>query len=216
MFKKKSIKLFLFIILLFSAIAAVAIFFIYLNSTIKKKNISNVKKEENVEIKHCSREEYSPKKEFKDWKTYFNDEYCFSIQYPENWQMLESMEHIGPYVVFGKEKLDDSKTYPKIFIRLENMELFTSSLIEQSFLYNADMDSFWQGSEPAFRIKGNFEDSEKAKEIPYNYSDSIIIPRERIDDYSDYIVISYNEKDFNKEDREVFEKMYESFNIAEN
>lgn len=213
MFKKKSIKIFLFIILLFFTIVSVSIFFIYLNSTIKKKNVS---KEENIEIKHCSREEYSPKKEFKNWKTYFNDEYCFSIQYPENWQILESMENIGPSVSFGKEKIDDPEIYPKIFIRLENMQLFTSSLIEQSFLYNADMASFWQGSEPAFRIKGNFEDSEKAKEqIPYNYSDSIIILREKTDDYSGYIVISYNEKELDEEAREIFEKMYESFNVAE-
>lgn len=131
--------------------------------------------------------------------------------------MLESLEHIGPYIVFGKEKLDDSETYPKVFINFENMHSIVSFLAEQTSLYNADESSFWQGSEPALRIKGNTENSEKAKEeIPYTYSDSIIIPREKYSADSYYLVISYNEKDFNKEDREIFEKMYESFNIAEN
>lgn len=210
--KKISINSFLLIII--SAVSTIIIFSaIFIFFYLKPTNKENVKKDEVSEIKHCSREEYSPKKEFKNWKTYFNDEHCFSIQYPDNWQMLESLEHIGPYIVFGKEKLDDSETYPKVFINFENMQLF--ALNEQSLLYNADTFYFWQGSHPAYRMKGNIEDTAK-KEIPYTYSDSIIIPIEKNNYDSYYLVISYNEKDFNKEDREVFENMYKSFNISDN
>ncbi|MFH1232463.1 MAG: hypothetical protein V1651_01190 [Patescibacteria group bacterium] len=208
-YKKISIHSFLLAIIYALSIIILAAVFGFLFSK------ENVKKNKIPEIKHCSREEYSPKEEIKNWKTYFNDEHCFSIQYPDNWKILESLEHVGPYIVFGKGKLDDSETYPKIFINFYNMQML--ALSEQTFLYNADTSYLWQGSDPAYRIWGNIEDSKNAKEaIPYTYSDSIIIPRERCNDYSDYLVISYNEKDFSKEDREIFEKMYESFNIAEN
>jgi len=205
--KTKIATLLVVFLLIFIAIASK-------DKAIKNNTINTITEE----YEKCERNDYLPRKKFPDWETYFNDQYYFSMQYPKNWQVVESLEHIDPYIYFSDETINKTDISKKIVINIYNQQSFSNfSATRISAFIDPQLSSFWQGAQPGTRIKGYIKETEilKKLKIPYTYNDIIIMPREGKYNDNLFFVISYNEKEFSEADREIFNKMYESFNMID-
>jgi hypothetical protein len=145
----------------------------------------------------------------KDWKNYTNKEYEFSIDYPADWHVLESLEHIGPYVAFDDKKIEKDMRYPKVKLTLENSRAHSAHMKEFSSLEEVGVSNLERDFGRIKRVRAEAEnDSSEPK--PFEYSEIAIIPDKR-KGYDSYIVLQYYENEYSGRNRWLFDQMVRSF-----
>jgi hypothetical protein len=143
-----------------------------------------------------------------DWGEYTNEEYNFSLDYPTDWNVLESPEHIGPYVAFSDKEIKEGERYPKIKLSLENPRVYYAHMKEFSRLKTISTSSLEKDLGVIRRIKA--VKSDKAEQKPFNYSEVAIVPV-KIKGHDDHIVLQYYEDEYSERDRWLFDQMVGSF-----
>jgi len=195
------------IIIISVVIVFIALFFSYSYSVNKNVKSINTVKEKLPEKNICNLENNLPKKIDNRWKIYQNNDYCYFFQYPENWLVLESLEHVGPYVAISDNQENLNSQNPKVKIATMNMEEFASFSTSFSIYKKVNVKNFWIGSRPVIRISGEIDSDKTSNEASYSYADSIIIPQ---DDKNYYLVLSYR-GDNNEKEKTVINKIFENF-----
>ena len=144
------------------------------------------------------------------WNLYVKQDSCISLFYPEDWNVLESLKHIGPFVAFSGEKIVESNIDNKITLGFKLAGSMIPELLSQSQLSNAEITSINKNSIMMYRIKGEVEDSLEATKLPYTYSDTVFAETDMYDDF----YLKYTERSYSQKDREIFNKMVSSLRVG--